>query len=264
MNPTLETIESLRSTHGDFTDREISEQDLESVLAASVRAANASARQAYTIVVVRDRNLQRELTGYAGSATLVYCVDCSRLERAAARLGFDPGAFENGYGRFTEFLTSAVDASLAAQTACIAARSLGIDSLFTNGIHRGDPGRVYRLLDLPGRYCFALIALVLGYADKTPAAAHSRIGDAPVVQRERYRPMDEEDCDRFIARYDEAGMGLQGTRYWSGKGYGHYLEWFFKEWCGFGGYDPSRTPGPDALAELLARRGFLESARGQA
>ena len=41
MNETLKTLHSLRSIHGNFTEQEITEEDLQAILAASVRAANA-------------------------------------------------------------------------------------------------------------------------------------------------------------------------------------------------------------------------------
>ena len=55
MNETLNTIHELRTIHGNFTEQEISAQDLKTILAASVRAANASNRQSYSIIVVEDR-----------------------------------------------------------------------------------------------------------------------------------------------------------------------------------------------------------------
>lgn len=48
-NDTLKTIHSLRTTHGDFADRDVSDRDLETILAAAVRAANASNAQNYAI-----------------------------------------------------------------------------------------------------------------------------------------------------------------------------------------------------------------------
>ena len=78
-NETLETIHSLRSTHGNFTEQEVSDEDFQAILAAAVRAANASARQSYSIVVVEDSALIKQLCGYVGSKGLVFCVDYTRI-----------------------------------------------------------------------------------------------------------------------------------------------------------------------------------------
>ena len=71
-NETLRTISSLRTIHGDFADRQIPDADIEQILAASVRAANASAMQSYSIVLVRDPEAQRKICGYRGSGLLLY------------------------------------------------------------------------------------------------------------------------------------------------------------------------------------------------
>ena len=60
MNQTLETIQNLRSIHGNFSEHEISEQDLTTIIEASLRAANASARQGYSVIVVEDREKMKK------------------------------------------------------------------------------------------------------------------------------------------------------------------------------------------------------------
>ena len=47
MNDTIKTINSLRTIHGNFSEREIKDEDIRVILGACVRAANASARQSY-------------------------------------------------------------------------------------------------------------------------------------------------------------------------------------------------------------------------
>ena len=161
MNETCKTIHSLRTTHGNFSEQAISSEDLQTILNACVRAANASARQSYSIVVVEDKAVMKKVCGFVGSKALLFCADYNRLIDTAAHLGH--GFAADGV---VPFVTASTDTILAAQTAAIAARSLGIDSLFTNGIHRGDMSRVYELLDLPEAHCFPLIMLVLGYANR--------------------------------------------------------------------------------------------------
>jgi len=101
----------------------------------AIRAANASARQSYSVIVVEDRKIMKKLCGFPGSKSLLFCVDFNRIADMA---GYLNNEFQG-------------------------AKSLGIDSLFTNGIHRGDAERVFDILELPQEYCFPLIALILGY-----------------------------------------------------------------------------------------------------
>lgn len=59
MNETLRTLHSLRTIHGNFSQREITDQDLHTILEAAMRAANASARQSYSIIVLEDRETMK-------------------------------------------------------------------------------------------------------------------------------------------------------------------------------------------------------------
>jgi nitroreductase len=245
----VRTIENVWSCHGNFTDREISGAALETILAAAVRAATASAQQSYSIIVIDDRATMKKLTGYAGSRALVFCADGTRLSAAAKRLhlesceDFDMNAF----------ITWSVDTLLAAQNACIAARSLGIDSLFTNGIVRTGLDEAFETLGLPAKGCFPLITLVLGYASSAPEKRKGRLSGAGVVHRGRYAPLDEGGLGGMIAAYDDPHLNLGMGQAFVAKGYAHYLEWFYKDWmAGF-----PKDSG-DAVAARLRRSGFLK------
>ena len=162
-NETLETIHNLHTTHGSFRTKEIPDNEIELVKKACIRTVNSSNMQTYTIVEIRDKALMKHVSGYVGSCTLLFCIDYNRLTASAESLGltYFPGDM-------TAFFTGIINTSIAAQTAVIAARSLGIDSLLTNGIHCGNNDRHWNLLNLPEKYCMPLIALILGYADQKP------------------------------------------------------------------------------------------------
>ncbi|MEN6369378.1 MAG: nitroreductase, partial [Thermotogota bacterium] len=138
MNETLRTIHSLRTIHGDFSERDVTEADLTTILEASVRTANASARQSYAIVVLDDRAKMKDLFFYRGSRALIYCVDYTRIAALAKHLGHEFSCDD-----IVGFITGTMDTMLAAQTAVIAAKSLGIDSMITNGLHRNSLDKVY-------------------------------------------------------------------------------------------------------------------------
>lgn len=249
-NETLQTIHSLRSTHGNFSDRAVSREDLQTIVEAAVRAANASARQSYAIVVIEDRDQIVHLCGYGARAALLFCLDYTRIADTAAHLGHSFSA--EGIG---SFVVGSIDTILAAQTAAIAARSLGIDSLFTNGIHRGDMNRVYEALDLPTAYCFPLILLALGYADQEPAYMKGRLSGPGVVHWGRYHRLEEKELQALVEQYDDPQAHLGLTEEWRGK-HAHYLDWFYTVWIGRGG---PRT-GVSPMYSLLEQVGFLEHA----
>lgn len=245
MNETLKTIYNLATTHGDFTDRPVGPEDLKAIVQASLRAANASSRQSYSLIVVEDRQTIRQLCGYNGAAAIVYCLDYNRLLDTAAFLG---EKYEvNG---LMDFITGSTDTMLAAQTGAIAARSLGLDSLFTNGIHRGDVRRVYSILDLPEKYCIPLIMLVLGYREE-PKPPRGRLDGEGIVHHGTYRRITDARAAEIAALYDERENKLGMGDYWSSNGYEHYFGWFFNEWTHT---DPKRAL---IFEQLLREQGFL-------
>jgi nitroreductase len=248
INETLRTIHTMYSTHGNFTEQEIGDEDLEAVLDATVRAANASARQSYSIVVVRDREMQKKLCGYAGSATLVFCIDYTRIAVTAEHLGH-PFAAQG----MTSFVTGSTDTILAAQTAVIAAHSLGIDSLLTNGVHRGDMNRIYDLLDLPHEDCFPLIAIVLGYADAKPAYLKGRLRGPGVVHYGAYRHPTSAELDEIVAQYDDPETHLGLNDAWRDE-FDHYLDWFYTVWS----VRPGSGTGISQVQQMVDRAGFVE------
>ena len=70
-NETLKAIHSLRSIHGDFSDKPVPDESVQTILDASVRAANASNSQTYSIIVSRDPAKIQKLTGYRATCLLL-------------------------------------------------------------------------------------------------------------------------------------------------------------------------------------------------
>jgi nitroreductase len=250
-NDTIKTIRSLRSTHGNFLDKPLPEPALETILQASLRAANASNSQSYSIIVIKDRPLMKAVCGYQGSCVLVYCADYTRLKLSAESLGYtyDPGTMEG-------FVTASTNTILAAQTAVIAARSLGIDSLLTNGIHRGDMERQWKLLDLPQTHCIPIIALVLGYSTDETAHLKGRLDGPGVIHREKYHALTKAETNEITRKYDDKQLDLGLNDDWAASGHKHYLDWYFKDWMGVG-RKPAAQEGQ--MLRRLKRSGFVES-----
>jgi nitroreductase len=250
VNDTFKTIRSLRTTHGNFTDQPIPEKHLDLILDATVRAANASNMQTYSIIVIKDRAKMKAVSGYQASCLLVYCVDHNRLKTCAKALGH-PYFPDN----INSFITSSTNTILAVQTAAIAARSLGIDYLITNGIHRGDMKRQWDLLDLPAEHCYPLIALLLGYPTEEPSVKKGRLTDTGIVHREKYQTLMPQQVDEVIAEYDDPDKHIALNDTWKNQGHKHYLDWLFTDWL-------RRSAKPTAketqMLALLKRSGYVE------
>jgi nitroreductase len=249
VNETVGTIRSLRTIHGNFLDKPLPESALQAILQASIRAANASNMQSYSIVVVKDRAKMKAVCTYQGSCLLLYCVDFNRLRASAQSLGYSyfPDNIE-------EFLIAGINASLAAQTAVIAAKSMGIDSLVTNGIHRGDMERVWTLLDLPQTYCFPLIAVVLGYPTEEPPYQMGRLDGPGVIHYESYHRLTKDEVSDITRQYDDKERHLALNENWKAQGHTHYMDWWFKDWLD----DSKPTDRETQMLRFLRRSGFVE------
>ena len=230
MNETLQNIRQLRSVRS-FTNKQIDPRDLDTILESSIRTSNASARQAYSIIVLTDAEKIKAVCGYTGAAALVYCADNNRLLDIADYLKQD---YE--ISPTFDFITNSTDAILAAQTAVIAAKSLGIDSLITNGVHRQSFEKIYDLMKLPSDYCFPLIAVVLGYAQDNDGSNQSEKGrlKTGVIHFDEYHHLSPQEMDEEIRLFDsgESQFGLASPAQWQAMGYKHYYEWFFQTWIG--------------------------------
>jgi len=224
LNETLKTISSLRSIRN-YSKKEISKKELNLIIRASVRAANASGRQSYSIIVVDDKHLLKKYF-YAANKGLLFCVDFNRIIDAAKYLNH---TFASNNLRF--FITGSTDTILAAQTAAIVAKSLAIDSLFTNSVHREDLNVVYEDFNLPDMLCFPLIALCLGYASKEPKYLKGRLKNLGVIHYNKYHRLSEQELDTLIQEYDdkEKHIGLSWEN-WKEIGFKHYLDWFYTRW----------------------------------
>jgi len=253
MNETLNTIHSLRSVHGDFSTKDIAEEDLDTILNACVRAANASARQSYSIIVVQDRAVMKEYLGYAGSKALIFCVDYNRIVSMAEHLKH---SFQ--VEGIIAFITGSVDTALAAQTAAIAAKSLGIDSLFTNSLHRGDMKRIHRQFKIPEEHCFPLVALILGYSTSEPRYLKGRLKRG-VIHYDTYHNLTDEELKEIVQEYDDPQKHLGSIENWKEQGFAHYLDWFYNVWSTRAASAlPQRL---DRFYEVLEKAGFLENPR---
>lgn len=248
-NETLKTIANLRTIHGNFLDKAIPEAAIQQILQASVRAANAANAQSYSIVVVKDRSLMQQVCTYRGGCMLLYCVDYNRLRASAESLGhpYFPDTI-------TDFVTASINAAFAAQTAVIAAGSLGLDCLTTNGIHRGDMERVWKLLDLPQTHCFPLIAVVLGYPAQEPEHRAGRLDGAGVIHDGKYRRLTKDQVKEITRKYDDSQQHLALDDTWKTEGYKHYLDWYFQARAG----RAKPTEKETQMLRLLKRSGFVE------
>lgn len=217
-NPVIEQLLSHRSVRA-FRSDEVSEAQLEAMIAAAQSASSSSNLQAWSVVAVRDPARRADLADLAGGQAhirqaplqLVWLADLARLERIANQLGRPSAALDY----LEMLLVGTVDAALAAQNAVMAAQSMGLGTVYI-GAMRNRPEAVARLLQLPPRVV-AVFGLCVGYPDpEQPAAIKPRPPQRVVLHRETYSlPLQDEGVAAYNAVmrrfYDEQGMQVHGT-----------------------------------------------------
>ncbi len=252
MNATLDLMSRLATTRRqEFSEREVSGDDLALIEAAMVRTANSSNRQAYSVVVLRRDEAAR--LHLAGSRALVLCVDFHRMRRMAMRLGRPCDV-----GHVLQFLTATIDTAMLAQSAIVAARSLGIDTWITNEPYYLRGPELDAALELPAEHVVPLLAVCLGYRSEPYGPPKGRLPMEAIFHEGAYREPDERELDAWIARYDDPESHMALVPEWRGRGFDHYLEWFFEKWApGVGSRDQSDT----LLARLRAKGLMAEERR---
>ena len=221
---------------------------LEGLAAAAQSASTSSHLQAWSVIAVEDPAKKARLADLAGNQQhvreaplfMVWLADLSRLRRISERMG-ESGA---GLDYLESFVVAAIDASLAAQNAVIAAESQGLGVVYIGAI-RNRPLEVAAEIGLP-RDAFALFGLCVGRPDPArPTAVKPRLPQSVVLHRERYGEQGEADA---IAAYDKVMEGFycsQGlkARSWSGQAAARVK-------------GPESLSGRDRLREALGTLGF--------
>ena len=127
---TSETIEVLhnRVSTRKYSQEPVTEAQVKAILDAAFRAPTSSNIQAYSVIVVRDPEVKKELAVLTGNQKhvaecpvyLQFCADLTRMEAAMMRHGHNMDNNNLEYG-----LVSSIDAALVGMSAYLAAEFAG-------------------------------------------------------------------------------------------------------------------------------------------
>ncbi len=183
---------------------------VEVVVGAAQRSSTSSNLQAYSVIAVTDSAKRAELAQLCGDQKhvaeapvfLAWCADLARLERVAEIRGLKQ---ESAY--VESFLTAAMDAAIAAQTAALAAESLGLGICYIGGL-RNQPRQVLDLLKVP-RLVFPLFGMTLGWPQKAPRP-RPRLPQSAILHWESYNP--QQDSALQVYDREMAATGVYQNR----------------------------------------------------
>jgi nitroreductase len=171
---------------------------LETLIAAASSASTSSNLQTWSVVAVTDHVTKVELSKvgadqkyiYECPLLLVWIADLSRNNR----LGREEGVHLAANDTLEMLLMAAMDATLAAQNATVAAESLGLGMCYIGGL-RNDAARVAELLKLPPG-AMAVFGMCVGYPkDGLATEVKPRLPQSIVLHRETYK-VGSETADR--------------------------------------------------------------------
>jgi len=204
-NATLRVIEKRRSLRM-YAPTPLDPDEKEAILHAAMRAPTAGAMMLYSIIEVQDQKLKDQLADTCDNqpfiATspyiLLFLADYQRwmdlythagCEARAAELGIQTRSPSEG-----DLILALMDALIAAQTAVIAAESLGIGSCYIGDITEN--WEVHKeIFDLP-RYAFPAALLCFGRpAKKQPKKLVPRFDRKFIVYTDRYHRFSTEELN---------------------------------------------------------------------
>lgn len=222
---------------------------LPTLLAAAQSAATSSNLQTWSVVAVQDQERRNRLSMCAGNQAhirqapllLVWLADLSRTRRMGERLQ----APVEGTDYLDTFLMAAIDATLAAQNATLAAEAMGLGTVYIGGM-RNQPEVVAQELGLPPGV-FAVFGLVVGQPDPAkPAAIKPRLPQSKVLHLEQYQaPTTLAD---EVGDYDAHNRAFQASQGMAIKDWSQQVVERL--------HGPECLSGRHTLMETLRRMGF--------
>jgi FMN reductase [NAD(P)H] len=201
LNQTIKVLTAHESVRG-FLPNPLPEGALQAIITAARSAPTSSNLQAYSIIIVKDKQRKDKLAALSGNQNfikeaplfLVFCADIFRLKFVTARQGYKFAA-----ETLEMFLLSAVDAALALQNALVAAESIGLGSVPVGSI-RNDPIAVADELGLP-EGVFAVAGLALGYErEGVRRGVKPRLPEQVTVHNETYSTV---ELEKYLNEYDQ-------------------------------------------------------------
>lgn len=192
MNKTIQTLLNHRSIRS-FEDKPLTDEQIRLIVQSAQAASTSSFVQAYTIIGVKDPQKKAELARLSGNQSyvghnghfFVFCLDFHRHELAAQIEGIPVKHIQTSLESTEMFLVGAIDATLAAQNACIAAESMGLGICYIGGL-RNQLKEVCELLQTPNRV-IPLFGLCVG-VPANPSSTKQRLPLEHVYHEDQYNP----------------------------------------------------------------------------
>ncbi len=221
-----ETIRLLneRASLRAFSDREISDDIMNDILEATTHAASGGNLQPFSVIKLTDKRIMEKIVSFGNQPfiktapiNLLFCIDFYRLKRISE---MEKAPF-TAQQAFPHFWIAFQDTIIAAQTACTAADSFGLGSVYIGTIFTMPDSLegTIDLLEIP-EGVVPVVLISMGYPKVQPPIA-PKYGIKTLVHDNKYhKPTDEElkaavaekYADRIIRVKDDNDKRLEDIR----------------------------------------------------
>ena len=218
MNPTLEIIHNRRSVRN-YKNEPLAQEEKDAILQAAMRAPTAGNMMLYTIIEVEDQSLKDQLAitcdnqSFIAKApyVLLFVADYQRWMDLFELSGAPQSCIEQGLSPRTpqegDLLLACCDALIAAQTAVIAAESLGIGSCYIGDILE-NAEKHHEMFALP-RYTLPITLLCFGRFAGTQQDRQTtkRFDRKFIVHQDGYQHISDKELLSLLDSYPSGQFG---------------------------------------------------------
>lgn len=217
MNPTLETIHQRKSVRA-YDDKPVPEYVRDMILKSAMRAPTAGNMMLYSIIEVSDQETKNKLVETCDNQpfiaeaplVLIFLADYQRWYDYFKVSGVEEFCEEKGMPMVTpeegDLFLACCDALIAAQTAVIAAESMGVGSCYIGDILENY--EIHReMFDLP-QYAVPICMVCFGFPSKEQKERErtERFGEEFIVFKNRYTRLGEDEFEAMYAGIHERSM----------------------------------------------------------
>ena len=188
-----------RRTIRKYTSKQIDDALLNELFEVAFRASNTGNMQLYSVVITRDAEMKKKLSPLhfnqpmveQAPVVLTFCADLNRFIKWCNQRNAKPG-----YDNFQTFITSLIDATIVAQTFCVAAEEKGLGICYLGTVTYMTE-QIIDILELP-QYVVPVATITLGYPEVIPEQVE-RLPVAGLLHNEVYNDYSPSDINQFYA-----------------------------------------------------------------
>lgn len=231
-----------RRTIRKYSDREISDAEINEMLEAAFNAPTTGGMQLYSVIITRSEEGKKALSPLhfnqpclaSAQAVLTFCADFNRFEKWCELSKAEPG-----FNNVQSLVAAMLDTTIVAQQFCTIAEMNGMGTCYLGTTTYNAP-EIAELLRLPSRVV-PVITVTLGYPEDNSEKA-DRISSDAMIHRGHYRDYspeviksyyaekeNREDSRRFVEENGKESLAQVFTEVRYPKGNNEHFSEIFKE-----------------------------------